>query len=88
MAHDDGDRKPGDLEYSESGSSVWAIVAGIVGIAAIIFALQNSEEAQVDFLFFSATVPLSVVIIISLILGAILGWFVGYLRRRRRRNRD
>ena len=37
--------------------------------------------------FFSAKVPLSFVIVVSIILGAILGWFFGFMRRRRKRSR-
>jgi uncharacterized integral membrane protein len=85
--HSEGERS-GDREYKEGGSSFGAIVAGIVAVAAVIFVFQNSEEASVDFLFFSATVPLSVVIVISMVLGAVLGWFLGYMRRRRRRREN
>jgi uncharacterized integral membrane protein len=68
--------------------SAGLIVSGIVAIAALIFILQNSEQQEVTFLFFSATVPLSVVIIVSMVLGAILGWFLAYMRRRRKRREN
>ena len=78
----------GDKEYTDKGMSFGAIIAVIVGVAALIFIFQNSEQQDVNFLFFSATVPLSVVIVISMLLGAIIGWFFGYMRRRRRRRHD
>jgi uncharacterized integral membrane protein len=87
VAHESDEHRSGDLEYSENGLGVGTIVVGIVAIAAVIFALQNSDDTTMEFLFFKATVPLSVVIVISIILGAILGWFVGVMRRRRKRNR-
>jgi uncharacterized integral membrane protein len=88
MADHDGDTQPGDREYKDSGMSAGLIIAGIVAIAALIFILQNSEQQEVNFLFFSATVPLSVVIIISMVLGAILGWFFAYMRRRKKRREN
>ena len=88
MADDSGGMQPGDKEYTDKGMSFGAIISVIVGVAALIFIFQNSEQQDVNFLFFSATVPLSVVIIISMLLGAIIGWFFGYMRRRRRRRRE
>jgi uncharacterized integral membrane protein len=88
MSDDSGGMQSGDREYTDKGTSLGAIFSGIVGVAALIFIFQNSEQQDVNFLFFSATVPLSVVIIISMLLGAIIGWFFGYMRRRRRRRQD
>ncbi len=88
MADGFGEGQANDREYVESGFSFGLIIAGIISVAAVIFALQNSEEALVEFLFFSATVPLSVVIVISMIMGAVLGWFLSFMRRRRKRNLD
>jgi len=88
MADDTGGMQSGDREYTDKGMSFGAIISLIVGVAALIFIFQNSEQQQVNFLFFSAMVPLSVVIILSMLLGAILGWFFGYMRRRRRRRQD
>jgi len=76
------DETGGDREYKEGGVSFGLIVAGIVAIA---FVAQNSNTTDVSFLFFNATVPLSVVIIISMILGALLAWTAGVIRRRRKR---
>jgi len=87
VAHESDEHRSGDIEYSERGLGIGVIVAGIVGIAAVIFALQNSDDTTMEFLFVKATVPLSIVIVVSMILGAILGWFVGVMRRRRKRNR-
>ncbi len=77
MADDTGSGQSGDREYTDKGMSFGAIISVIVGVAALIFIFQNSEQQDVNFLFFSATVPLSVVIIISMLLGAIIGWFFG-----------
>lgn len=87
MADGFDDTPIGDREYEEQGSSVGLIIAGIVAVAVLIFVLQNSEDTTMEFLFFSANVPLSFVIVVSLILGAILGWIFAFMRRRRKRNR-
>ena len=88
MADHDSGTQPGDREYKDSGMSAGLIVSGIVAVAALIFILQNSEQQEVNFLFFSATVPLSLVIVISMVLGAILGWFFAYMRRRKKRREN
>jgi len=85
MADETGGDPPGDREYKESGLPFGLIFIGIVAVAAVVFILLNSDETPVDFLVFNATVPLSLVIIISMVLGAVLGWFVGYMRRRKKR---
>ena len=78
----------GDREYKDRGSRVGLIIALTVAIAAVIFVLQNSDETAVEFLFLNTTVPLSVVIMVSMVLGAVLGSFLGYTRRRRRWRAD
>lgn len=79
------DEMGGDREYKEGGASFGLIVAGIVAVAAVVFVAQNRETADVTFLFFSATVPLSIVIIVAMVFGALLAWFGGLIRRRRKR---
>ena len=85
MADETGADQPDDLEYKESGLSIGLIITAVVAVAAVIFIVQNSDKAAVEFLVFNATVPLSLVIVISMALGAVLGWFVGYMRRRKKR---
>jgi len=85
MADETGGERSGDAEYKESGLPIGLIITGVVAVAAVIFIVQNSEDAAVEFLVFNATVPLSLVIVVSMALGAVLGWFVAYMRRRRKR---
>jgi len=88
MADETGEERSDDLEYKEGGFSLGLIVTGIVAVAAVIFILQNSDETHMEFLLFDGTVPLSLVIVISMALGAVLGWFVGFMRRRKKRQDD
>lgn len=53
------------------------IVAGVVAILVLVFALQNSDRVDVDFLVFDAQVRVIVVILVSAGLGFLVGWFVG-----------
>jgi uncharacterized integral membrane protein len=88
MADETGGERPDDREYKEGGLSIGLIIAGVVAVAAVIFIFQNSDETEMEFLLFNGTVPLSLVIVISMSLGAILGWIVGFMRRRRNRRDD
>jgi len=60
------------------------IVAGVALIVAVIFVVQNDNRVSTDFLFFSGTAPLWVVILLSILIGALLGQVVGVLARRRK----
>ena len=64
------------------------IVAGLALIAAVIFVVQNDDRVETKFLFFDGTPRLWVVILGSILLGALLGQVVGVLHRRRRRQDD
>ena len=64
------------------------IVAGIIIAAAAVFLLQNTEEATVKFLFFSREVPVYIVIVISMVLGALLTLIALWLRRRSKRHKQ
>ena len=46
----------------------------------IIFTLQNPGNVTVNYYFSSIEAPLSLVIAVSLLLGAILGWIIAWTR--------
>ena len=60
------------------------IIGVVVGIFALVFILQNARNSQVKFLFWDGTISLWVVIVISLIVGAILDRIVIWWLRRRK----
>ena len=64
------------------------VLAGVIVIAAVVFILQNTEEAPVQFLFFSREVPVYIVIVISMVLGALLTLIALWLRRRSKRHKQ
>ena len=55
------------------GGSLGFVVGLALGIPATIFALSNLESVQVEFLGWTASTPLWVVIILSLLAGALIG---------------
>lgn len=60
--------------------TVW----GVLALFALLFILGNSQEVQVNFLFREATLPMYIALLITLVLGLLIGaggvWFLG--RRR------
>ena len=65
--------------------AIWLGIAGVIVVAVAIFVGQNGEEVSVSFLWFSGEVPLWLLIVVALVLGAILGQVGLYLRRRSKR---
>ena len=61
-------------------------IAGGAGFGALLaFVLQNTDDVPVTFLFWSFTWPVWLLIIVSSLLGAVIWFVAGVLRRRRRR---
>jgi len=61
------------------------IVGILFGVVAIIFILQNVQVIEVNFLGWSVSLSQSILFIILLAGGFVLGWGTGSLRRRRRK---
>jgi uncharacterized integral membrane protein len=58
----------------------WGIGALVVLFLIVVF--QNAQEARIDFLFFSVTMPLIVVLLISALVGLVVGYALAAWRRR------
>jgi uncharacterized integral membrane protein len=58
------------------------IVIGVLALYAVIVALLNSEKVKIDFLFFSASVRLLVLIFLCLGVGFVVGFFFDRYRQR------
>ena len=71
-------------EHTESRIKPQYIVVAVCAVILLVFALLNTDEVHVDFLFDSVSAPLVVVIVLCALLGFVIGWFVG----RRGRDRD
>jgi uncharacterized integral membrane protein len=60
------------------------ILGIIFSILAIIFIVQNIQTVDVTFLAWTITMSRALMLLIILLIGFILGWAVGGIRRRRR----
>ena len=73
----------------DQGRSVRFYVVLVLAILALIFVIQNTEETNVKFIFAEANMPLFFTLIISILLGALIGWLTPRVwHSRRDRNRD
>lgn len=81
----DGQGPEGPREVPRSGASPAWIGAGIGALLLLVFAVQNSERVDVDFLVFDAEVRVFSVIAVSALLGFVVGWLVGRPSRAERR---
>jgi uncharacterized integral membrane protein len=62
-------------------------IASLIGVALLlVFMVQNTESVQLDFLVWSFTWPLWLLTMASAVLGALVWFGVGVIRRHRRRN--
>ncbi|HKG04117.1 MAG TPA: LapA family protein [Conexibacter sp.] len=58
------------------------IAIGILAAVALLFAVLNFEDVEVDLLFGSVTMPLVIVIAACLLIGGLIGAYVGRRSRR------
>ena len=77
---------PGEKPRKERTWRFYAAIA--IGIVALVFIVQNSQEVEVDFIVATTSTPLFFVLIITFALGALAGWLWPHVRRDRRRQRD
>ena len=61
-------------------------IATLVGVGLlIVFMVQNTEDVELEFLFWDFTWPLWLLTIVSALLGALVWFGLGVIRRHRRR---
>lgn len=75
-------------ETKESTGLATVVSAAVIVIALIAFIVQNRSDTEVSWLFIDGTWPLWVVIVIAAVAGAVLSEVVGWLLRRRRRQKS
>ena len=63
-------------------------VAGIAILVAVLFMAQNNERVELNFLMFTVTTRVWVGLLVTLVLGALLGQAVEVLWTRRRARRS
>ena len=72
----------------QGGVSPALVVAAIIAVLLIVFIIQNSNDAEVTWLVTDTTTPLWLVIVLSAIVGYVVGQLIEIGLRRRRRRRD
>ncbi len=65
------------------------IIVGIVLAAlAVIFILQNTNDVEINFLFWDFTFGMWLALLIALVFGLVIGWGLHVWQGRRKRKRD
>ncbi len=82
MADSSGDSSPGEIGRRLGGGAI-ALLIGLGALA--IFMLQNTLDVNVKFLVLSFTWPLWLLILVSALVGALIWFGFGVMRRHRRR---
>ena len=83
MVQRDDEGRGSQAEGRQLGGGAIASLAG-VGLL-VIFMLQNTEDVRLDFLFWHFTWPLWLLTLASALLGALVWFGLGVMRRHRRR---
>jgi len=58
------------------------VIALILLILVVIFTLQNSEQVNINFLFWHVTLSRALMLFLVLAVGLIVGWFLGTFQDR------
>ena len=59
------------------------VVLALLVLYALVFVLMNRDDVEVSFVFFTATTPLIVALVLVGLIGAVAGWLArGQVRRR------
>jgi len=78
---DDG----GSHQQAEANRSpVWLVILGVTAAVIAIFIASNTQDTEVKFWWLDTSLPLWSVIIISVVLGVVIGWSLSAWRRRRK----
>ncbi|MEK6277220.1 MAG: LapA family protein [Actinomycetota bacterium] len=72
-------------QKKETNWRAWMI--GVLALLVLIVALQNSQEVPIDVLFVTTKMPLIVALLVSVAIGALIGYVAPVLRRHRREER-
>jgi uncharacterized integral membrane protein len=62
-------------------AQVATAVAIVFALLAAVFVLQNTAQATIHFLFWSARVAIAGALLLALALGALIGFLVAYVRQ-------
>lgn len=83
------DKRPVSVRAKETANTGylavrWGVLLVLVVIAAV-FIIRNFERVQIDWVFRTSSVPLSLIMIAFLAIGFVIGWLVHWSSARARR---
>ena len=78
-----GDTRSGAADGQGLGTGAIATLTGVALL--LVFMIQNTEDVTLDFLFWSFTWPLWLFTFVVALVGALVWFGLGVLRRHRRR---
>lgn len=61
-------------------SNAKLVVAAIAAVLAIVFVIVNTNQVEINFIFFKVTAPLLIALIVAMLLGFIVGLIFPKLR--------
>jgi len=82
------ERRPDEWIEQREGPSGKLVLLAAVAVLLVIFVLQNTDRAQIDFLVWNGSFPLWTLIVVAAVLGCLGGWVVGRIRGADRRARE
>jgi uncharacterized integral membrane protein len=74
------------VRYESSGVAAGVITLLLAGALIVAVVAQNSDDVPFDFLWWSLTAPLAVLLLCAVLLTLIVDQLVGAIWRRRRRH--
>jgi uncharacterized integral membrane protein len=80
----DGDTTPGGEQQGlQLGAGAIGSLAGVAAL--VIFMIQNTDDVTVKFLVWDFTWPVWLLVLVAALIGAVVWFGLGVLRRHRRR---
>lgn len=90
MSNDNDPQRVGDSNAASgrSGPSVALILVAVVAVVIVVFVLRNSNELELDFMFFNWQTTVRWAIFVALVLGVLLDRAFSIWWRRRGKKND
>ncbi len=83
------DKRPVSVRAKETANAGYRIIRWIVLIVlvviATIFIISNFERVEIDWVFRTSSVPLSLIMIVFLAIGLVIGWLIHWFSIRAQR---
>ncbi len=77
------------VETKPEKKTNWQMIISLILLGIVLaFALVNTQNVTVNFLFKRQEVPLILVILLSMLLGALISWFAGWRQRTKRKKKN